>query len=220
MARHTPDPLAPNPHHTNSPLSTVAGEPGTWGLPSTEGTSGQQDAALVPPSPYPNDYGAGIFVGSGGDATAQAVPAMPAHLIRARVDQPSTFQVPHEATHRRYEAPLTIPIAQSAAGYTQIAPSRSGLHYIKLIACLLTLDAAGTLKFVQGADGGAGISSTLSPADMTGAMSLGTAAGFVLPPARIETPWMFTAPDLAFGLFTVTGKAAGFVTVCYSPYDA
>lgn len=220
MASRTRDPLAPSPEHTNTPLSGNVTEAGTWGLPSDEGRIGQQgDAALVPPSPYPNDYAGGMFVGQGMDANAQARPLVGEHLIRARVDTP-TFQLPHEATHRRYDAPLTIPINQSAAGYTLIAAARPGLHYVKVLAAMITLDAAGTIKLVQGNEGGLGVTSAAGPGDMTGSMSIGAATGFVLPPAKVETPWMFTAPNQALGLFTVTGKAAGFVMVCYSPYDA
>jgi len=53
-------------------------------------------------------------------------------------------------------------------------------------------------------------------------MAMGGAAAspLVLQPAPIESPWLFTAPDQALGIFTVTGKAAGFAVVCYSPYDA
>lgn len=195
----------------------------TWGLPGDEGAVGQHPAEV--PNVY--DYSAGILVGGGlpdGNGVAEnAQPFDPAaHLVRARVDEPRQFLPPHEPTHRRYEPPRTVPVAQTAAGYTLIAPANFGLHYVKVIACFLTLDAAGQLKFVQGGDGlGTGVSSTTSPADITGLINLGgaSASPLQLPPAELENPWFWTAPDQPLGIFTVTGKAQGFVTFVYSPYD-
>lgn len=192
-------------------------ERATWGLPSDEGAIGQHAGEV--PNGY--DYAAGILVGHGEDADAQAAHAQ--HLIRARVDTPrGTFEVPHEATHRRYEPPRIAPIAQASAGYTLIAPANFGLHYVKLIACFITLDAAGTLKFVQGGDGGGGgISSSQGGGDLSGLMNLGgaSAPALQLPPSGLENPWLFTAPDQPLGIFTVTGKAQGWAVYAYSPYD-
>lgn len=186
-------------------------ERATWGLPSDEGELGQHEGGV----PVPFDYAAGILVGHGEDADAQAARAN-AHLIRARVDAPRQFELPHEATHRRFEPPRVVPIAQVAAGFTLLAAPNQGLHYVKLIACYITLDAAGTLKFVQGDSAGT------STADMTGALAMGGAAAapLQLPPAELANPWLFTAPDLALGIFTATGKAQGWAVFAYSPYDA
>lgn len=126
------------------------------------------------------------------------------------------FEVPHEATHRRFEPPRTALVNQAAAGYTLIAPPNMGLHYVKVLACFITLDAAGTLTFVQG-----GLQSA-SDAPMTGAMNLGGAAtpALLLPPSSTENPWLFTAPDQALGIVTATGKAQGWVIFAYSPFDS
>lgn len=200
-------------------LSIAQGtERSQWGLPSDEGQVGQH------PGEIPNwfDYAAGILVGHDEEADAQA--SDPVHqLVRARVDAPAQFQLPHEATHRRYEPPKIAQIAQTAAGFSLVAAPNQGLHYVKVIACLLTLDAAGTIKFTQGAiDGHDVAAGTGLPNDLTGNLGVGGAgsAPFQLPPAELANPWLFTAPDQALGIFTVTGKAQGWVVYAYSPYDA
>lgn len=212
--RHEPDPFTHGPVD-NDPLGIAqTTERVEQGLPSDEGLVGQEPAEL-PGGGF--DYSGGMFVGHGEDGDAQAPPAHP-HLIRARVDAPKSFELPHEATHRRYEAPVVVQINQSAAGFSLLLPDR-GLHYVKLISLVLTLDAAGTLKFVQGPADGTGIAAANGPGDISGSIPLATNGGFVLPPAPIETPWLFTAPDQALSIFTVTGKAQGFAVCCYSPYD-
>lgn len=195
----------------------------TWGLPSDEGAVGQHEATV--PNVY--DYSAGVLVGGGlpdGNGwTDDAQVLDPVHhLVRARVDAPRQFLPPHEPTHRRYEPTRVASIAQLAAGYTLIAPANQGLHYVKVIACFLTLDAAGQLKFVQGGDGlGTGISASAGGGDLSGLFNLGGASAppLQLAPAELENPWFFTSPDQPLGIFTVTGKAQGFVTFAYSPYD-
>jgi len=205
------DPFAPG-KVDNDPLGTAqTTERATWGLPSDEGELGQHEPHL----PVVFDYSAGVLVHAPTEADAQAPPAHP-HLIRARVDTPHAFDLPHEATHRRYEPPLPVSIAQVAAGTTMFATTQRGLHYVKLLACFITLDAAGTIKFVQGSNDGTQI------ADMTGAMSVGGAAAapLQLPPADLQNPWLFTAADQAFGIVTTVGKANGWALVAYSPYDS
>src|SRR5438874_1654468 len=108
----------------NDQLSEWVGGARVEGLPSDEGQIGQHGGVI----PQTFDYSGGVLVGHGVDETAQ--PVLPAgQLIRARVDAPHSFELPHEATHRRYEPPRTVPIAQAAAGYTLIAPALFGLHY-------------------------------------------------------------------------------------------
>jgi hypothetical protein len=175
---------------------------------------GGGDAEL--PSVVLPEYAQGMFVGAvDTEAAAVAVPPSP-HQLRRRVDVPPSYQTPHEATHRRYEPPFTVAINQAAAGFTLVAPPKMGLHYLKVIAAYLTLDAAGTLRFVQGSQDGTNV------ADVSGNWSAGGANNGVvnLSPADISTPWFFTSPDQGLGIFTVTGKAQGFVTCCYSPYEA
>jgi hypothetical protein len=188
-------------------------EAGAWGLPSIP------DGVLDVPAHLPGDYGPsyaqgfvrGVLSPPQGDDDIVAT-QMQANLL-ARTDSPSLWQAPHEATHRRYEPPRMVNISQAASGFSLLLPTNPGLHFIKLIACMITLDVAGTLQFVQGDNAG------LSTAPISGTMNLGTAGGFVLPPAEVSTPWLFTSSDLALGIFTVTGKAQGFAVVCYSPYE-
>lgn len=200
-------------HETNDALTEHAQGAGVWGDPSMPDHL-QHDAEL-PPEMF--DYSAGIFVGVPGQE-ADAVPGMLHPLIVAKLptDVPKSYEAVHEATHRRFDAPFTIAVNQAAAGFTLLVPPKMGLHYIKILACFITLDAAGTLRFVQGSTDGTNV------ADMAGNMGLGGANNGVLQlqPAPIETPWFYTSPDQALGIFTVTGKAQGFVTACYSPYEA
>lgn len=202
-----------HPPVDNDPLGTAqTTERAVWGLPSDEGHAGQH-AAELPPQVF--DYSRGIMVAPDHDADAEAPPAHP-HLIRVRVDAPHSYELPHEATHRRYEAPLVVPIAQAAAGFTVIAPTVRGLHYVKLLGMVVALDAAGTMKLVQGSNDGT------TTADLSGALPMGNAAEapIVLPVvSELANPWLYTSPDQALGIFTVTGKAFGWAMVAYAPYD-
>ena len=198
---------------TNDELTSRAQGAGVWGDPSMP--DHLQQPAHLPHEGF--DYSTGIFVGVPGQE-ADAVPGMLHPLIVAKLptDVPKSYETMHEATHRRFDAPFSVPINQAAAGFTLLVPPKMGLHYIKVLSAFLTLDAAGTVRFVQGASDGTSI------ADVSGNMGLGGANNGLLQlqPAPIETPWFFTSPDQALGIFTVTGKAQGFVTCCYSPYEA
>lgn len=184
------------------------------GLPSDEGLVGQAPGFL----PIPVDYAGGVLVGHGEEADAQAA-ELHHRIISARVDAPRQYELPHEATHRRYEPLQVVVVNQAAAGFLPLAQPNRGLHFVKLIACNLTLDAAGTLKFVQGGDG---VTAPPTSGDLSGLMNMGGASAppLNLPPADLANPWLYTAPDQPFGIVTATGKAQGWVTVCYSPYDA
>lgn len=196
----------------NGPFTYHAGSAGVWGHPGDPDTLRDEPAQLAPAG---FDYSAGVIVGVH-DEEATAYPSLEPILIRRQTDVPPSYEVAHEATHRRFEPPVTVAVSQAAPGFSLVAAPLVGLHYIKVLSAFLTLDAAGTLKFVQGSADG------LSSADMTGAVSLGGAAApaFQLPPAETSTPWFFSSPDQALGIFTTTGKAQGFVTFCYSPYEA
>lgn len=193
------------------PLTTNSGTAGEWSMP------GQPDVttpAELGPQGY--DYSAGMF-NVLPDAEADAIVNLHPGLLRARTDfDLRSYELPHEATHRRYEPPYVVPVNQAAAGFTLIAPPTSGLHYIKVLGCFLTLDAAGTIRFVQGSMDG------LNLAAMTGNMNLGGAAvpALAIPVSEVANPWLFTSPDQALGIFTATGKAQGWVVCCNSPYDA
>lgn len=212
--RPQPGPLG-EPQQDNDPLTAHAAAAGQWGLPS-EGVGVLDVPAHLPGEGF--DYSNGLLVGhpNPDEANEQGFPTSP-HLIRVRSDVPRGFDtLAHESTHRRFEPPLIRSISQAAAGFSLIAAPNQGLHYVKVIALFLTLDAAGTVKFVQGSIDGT------STADLTGAMNLGGAATppMQLSPSGTENPWLYTSPDQALGLFTVTGKAQGWAMVVYSPYDS
>lgn len=196
------------PRVAPDPLSTDSGIAGTWSEPMQPL---HDHGAQLPRETF--DYSKGLLVGPDVDADALPQVAHPG-LIRVRTDLPPSYEQPHEATHRRFEPPRIFPIAQAAAGFTVVAPTLMGLHFVKLIALVVTLDAAGTIKFVQGSNDG-----TLT-GDLSGAMAVATNGQLVLPPADLSTPWVFTASDQAFGIFTVTGKAQGFAVCVYSPYES
>jgi hypothetical protein len=197
----------------NDPLEANDGAAGRWSLPSAPGVPPQE--AVILPQLY--DYSAGMFAPGVTTVEADAVPAdLHAHLLARRTDLDlHSYETPHEATHRRYEPPFVVPVNQGAAGFTLIAPPTNGLHYIKVLGCFLTLDAAGTIRFVQGDAFGN------SNAPMTGNMNVGGAAvpAFALPTVDPPNPHLFTSSDQALGIFTVTGKAQGWVICCNSPYD-
>lgn len=129
--------------------------------------------------------------------------------LHQHVEQPS-YELPHEPAHRRWQPLQYTSISQSAAGYTLIGSPTGGIHYVKLIAVVLTLDAAGTIQFV----GGNGLST--DPA-LTGTLNIATNGGFVLPPAPLENPWLALSPNLTLGLVSAVGKAQGFVAWAQSP---
>lgn len=207
------DPYYVKGENANDPLTVHAVGAGVWGLPSDVDRA---DGASLPPERF--DYSAGIFVGVPGQE-ADAVPGTlhPHVIAKLATDEPvRTFQTIHEATHRRYDAPFTVPINQAAAGFSLVQAPRPGLHFLKVLAAYVTLDAAGTMQLVQGDEKG------VNTAAISGLMNLGGAAApaFQLPPAEISTPWFFLSPDLALGIVTATGKAQGFITCCFSPYDS
>jgi hypothetical protein len=182
-------------HDVNDPLTANAGEAGTWGNPT--GPDAMQQPAHLPLEGF--DYSAGMFVGTPGqEADAIPVPLAPHVVAKLQTDVPPSYQTPHEATHRRYDAPFPVAVNQAAAGFTLIAPPKMGLHYLKVLACFITLDAAGTLKFVQGSQDG------LNLGDISGAMNAGGASAppIQLAPADVSTPWFFTSPDQGLGIVT------------------
>lgn len=215
------DPLDPHPNEDNDGLSLAqTTDRSTWGLPGDEGSVGQHPGVVEAPTQF--DYAEGILVGYGLSEDAQPV-GDPSHLIRARVDAPRAFELPHEATHRRYEPVRVVPIAQTVIGTTMFAQPNLGLHFIKLVALVVSLAANGTLQFVQGSSDGTSVAAVGSygPAVGMGAMNLLAGSPLILPPSELANPWLFAAPDQALGLIT-TGAGAfanGWAIVAYSPYD-
>lgn len=175
----------------------------------------QTEYVYVPPTGVPNVEAVNAIEGEEQEAFSELtyrddtrhlnpedqVWEMPSHIEPSRIP-----------THRRYEAPFIVPIQQTAAGYTRIAPSRS-LHYVKILGGVVTLDAAGTLQFLQGTN------ESSSDAALSGTLGIATNGGLVLPIARTSEPWLFTAPDQTLGINSGTGKAQGWLVVCYAPND-
>ncbi len=198
-----------------SPLTLHAVGAGRWGSPSDPPTELDPGAHLLPGY----DYSAGIVHDGTEVQDDDALPGsydpklIGVHTVGI---PPGIYRTPHEATHRRYEPPIIVSVNQSAAGFTLLAPPLGGLHFVKLLAAFLTLDAAGTVRFVQGDSGG------VNQIAMTGNIGLGGAAvsPLQLPQAEVANPWLFTSPDQGLGIFTVTGKAQGWVIVANSPYDS
>jgi hypothetical protein len=210
MAETNHGTMEPGTHPTNDELTVHAQGAGVWGSPMLPR---DDPGAELPTEGF--DYSAGMFA----VVPMQEADAVPGtiheHLVaRLPSDVPPSYQVAHEATHRRFEAPFPVAINQAAAGFTLLAPPRMGLHYIKLLGAFITLSAAGTLRFQQGATDGT------QAAPITGDINLATAGGFVLPTADTANPWFFTSSDQALSLFTATGLASGWVMLCYSPYEA
>ena len=91
-----------------------------------------------------------------------------------------------------------VPVDQAGAGTTEIAAASSGNKH-KIMGCILVLSVAGTLKFLDGSG------------DLTGAMSLGDAGGFVLPGSMI--PYQQTATNSALSITSTVGAAKGVVMI-------
>ena len=91
-----------------------------------------------------------------------------------------------------------IPVNQGAAGSTVLAASSSGNKH-KIVGAVLTMSAAGTLKFTDGSG------------DLTGPMDIAASGGFVLPTSQY--PYQETAATSALNLVTATGAARGVVII-------
>lgn len=85
---------------------------------------------------------------------------------------------------------------QGAAGQTAVVAAAGAGVRIYVVGWMLSLDAAGTLKF-QSAN-----------TDLTGAMSVGTAP---VGQTGSNIPLFRTAANEALNITTATGKAAGYV---------
>ena len=97
---------------------------------------------------------------------------------------------------------IHVSVAQGGAGTTQIAAAAAGKRH-KLVGCVLTLSADGTIKFL---DGGA---------DLTGAMDIVAKGGFVLPTNNL--PYAQAAVNSALSITTTGGAAKGVVTIRTEP---
>ena len=91
-----------------------------------------------------------------------------------------------------------VPVAQGAAGATELVAAVSGKKH-KVVSAALAVDATGTLKFNDGSS------------DLTGAYPISQYGGFVLPPG--VSHWFETASGSALNLTTGVSKAFGVVAV-------
>jgi hypothetical protein len=96
-----------------------------------------------------------------------------------------------------------VPVAQAGAGTTQLLAASSGNRH-KVIGVILTITLAGTLKFIDGSG------------DLTGAMTIATAGGFVIP-GNPRVAFAQTAVNSALSIVTTVGAAAGVVLVVTEP---
>jgi hypothetical protein len=91
-----------------------------------------------------------------------------------------------------------VSVAQGAAGATTLAAAVTDKRH-KVIAVVLIIDTAGTIKFSDGSG------------DLTGPMSLDQNAGFVLPASAY--PYLQGGINSALSLTTTGGKVNGVVTI-------
>lgn len=92
-----------------------------------------------------------------------------------------------------------VPVSQVATPGTTVLAAASPGNRHKVIGCILTMHAKGTLRFTDG--GG----------NLTGDMTVALDGGFVLPNSIF--PYTQTAVNSALSLVTVTGAANGVVVV-------
>lgn len=98
---------------------------------------------------------------------------------------------------------LSFPLAQGAAGTTQIAAASPGNKH-KVVGGIVTLSTDGTIKFIDGSG------------DLTGTMDVAAKSGFVIPAsvlAMIETSTVNTA----LSIVTTGGAAKGVVRYLTEP---
>ena len=96
-----------------------------------------------------------------------------------------------------------VPVAQGAAGTTQLVAASAGNRH-KIVGALLTITLAGTVKFIDGSG------------DLTGAMTTAAAGGFVWA-TDPRFPLIVTAVNSALSLVTTLGAAAGVVLIVTEP---
>lgn len=93
--------------------------------------------------------------------------------------------------------PIFVPIAQGAAGTTQLIAADAA-KYHKVIGVLLTISATGTLKFID------------SSGDLTGALDVSSTGGFIMLPSK--NPLCQTgAVNRSISLVSTVGSLKGIV---------
>lgn len=99
----------------------------------------------------------------------------------------------------QYDTPLTyVPIAQGAAGTTQLMAATAGKRS-KLMGLLITISVTGTVKFIDGAG------------DLTGAMNLVAGTPLFVPAGAF--PIAQGAINSALSLVSTTGAVQGVAAI-------
>lgn len=129
--------------------------------------------------------------------------SVPSHAVTGPLTDTELRATPvpvSSSTSTYYGKTVTyVSIDQGAAGTTVLAAA-SGAAKHKILGCVLTMSAAGTVKFNDGT------------VDLSGAMSVATSGGFVLPTSIV--PYTETAAiNRPLNLITTTGAAKGFVAI-------
>lgn len=202
----------------------------TPAIPNMGGPTGENDAYPDALTPWTRGYeregiGRKFDVPAGGglldtlDDPAQLIAAANARghdLSVAEVLLSEMLAHMRADVHRRRQSLRTVGVNQSASGYTKIAKPSVGNQYLKLVTVVLTIDAAGTFKFVNG-DG-----ETVADPGLQGmgAMTFAQGGGFALTAAEPEkNPLAVTSPGLSLGIVSATGKVSGFVSYLVSDDD-
>lgn len=141
-----------------------------------------------------------ITANAGTGTMAVSLASVPSHAVT----NAGTFAVQPTTLPTAGGKTLTfVPVNQGSAGTTQLAAA-SGSNKHKVMGCILTMSAAGTLKFVD------------SSGDLTGAMDIATAGGFVLPTSMLQ----YTetgAINRSISIVTTVGLAKGVVVLLTEP---
>ena len=95
---------------------------------------------------------------------------------------------------------LQLPITQGGAGALDLVAAPAAGEFIYVTHIVVTLTAAGTLKFTEGT----------GPTDLTGTMGIAANSGFVAV-GDTENPVLWTKTAASkLSLVSVTGAAAGW----------
>lgn len=101
-----------------------------------------------------------------------------------------------------YNRTLTqVAVAQGAAGSTDLVAAPGAGARIYVVRIVLSMSVAGTLKFTEGT----------GPTDLTGALDIAAAGGFVVGSGNGE-PVLFTnTPNAKLSVVTTVGLAKGWL---------
>ena len=100
-----------------------------------------------------------------------------------------------------------VVLNQGAAGATDLVAAPGVGLKIYVVAIVLTMDAAGTLKFTEGT----------SPTDITGVMNFAANGGMVVVGDGANVILQTQTPNSKLSITTVTGKAQGYIRYFVDP---